>query len=109
MSARSNYSLWTKGASTAGCVYVKVTRRHLTIKCHWFLDWLINGMGLDLNHVIPLTRVLSVKKTDKPHLIYKDTVFLEYRDDAGQRQSLELYMNKADEFLSSITPIANPT
>lgn len=63
------------------------------------MGWLINGMGLDLNHTIPRSRITSARKTGKPHLIYKDTLTITFRDQGGQEKSLELYMNRADDFL----------
>ena len=49
--AQSFKSVWTRLASTYGCIMVVLSRRTLTIKPHWFAKWLISPLGLDLKNI----------------------------------------------------------
>jgi hypothetical protein len=59
--AQSLRSVWTRLASTYGCIMIVLSRETLTIKPHWFARWLITLLRLDLFHNIPITNIVDVR------------------------------------------------
>lgn len=99
--AQSLKSVWTRLASTYGCIMVVLCRRTLTIKPHWFAIWLIRPLGLDLCHEIPITNIRGVRETGKWFSYGK--VELNFETVEGKDRSIFLYMKKYREFVDEVT------
>ena len=95
--AQSLKSVWTRLASTYGCIMVVLSRRTLTIKPHWFAKWLISPLGLDLCHEIPITNIRGVTEMGKWFSYGK--VELHFETVEGKDQRILLYMKKYREFV----------
>jgi hypothetical protein len=95
--AQSLKSVWTRSASTYGCIMVVLSRETLTIKPHWFAKWLIILLGLDLCHEIPLTNIRGVMEIGKWFSYGKVEVHFVTID--GENQRIVLYMKKYREFI----------
>jgi len=99
--AQSLKSVWTRLASTYGCIMVVLSRRTLTIKPHWFAKWLISPLGLDLCHEIPITNIRGVMEMGKWFSYGK--VELHFEKAEGKDQRILLYMKKYREFIDKVT------
>ncbi|OVE72482.1 hypothetical protein BVX93_02150, partial [bacterium B13(2017)] len=60
VAAASLKNFWTKLASTPYCMQFILSKNHLIIKPRWFIGWLIKILFLDLYHVIPNEKVISL-------------------------------------------------
>ena len=99
--AQSLKSIWTRLASTYGCIMVVLSRRTLTIKPHWFAKWLIILLGLDLCHEIPINNIRGVTEMGKWFSYGK--VELHFETVPGEDQRILLYMKKYREFIDKAT------
>lgn len=98
--AQSLKSVWTRLASTYGCIMVVLSRRTLTIKPHWFANWLISLLRLDLSHEIPITNIKGVTEMGKWFSYGK--VELHFVTIEGENQRILLYMKKYREFIDTV-------
>jgi hypothetical protein len=95
--AQSLKSVWTRLASTYGCIMVVLSREILTIKPHWFAKWLISPLGLDLFHKIPITKIRGVRELGKWFSYGKVEVHFKTVD--GEDRRILLDMKKYREFV----------
>ena len=95
--AQSLKNAWTRLASTYGCIMVVLSRENLVIRPHWFARWLINLLGLDLNHEIPITNIRGVMQIGKWFNYGK--VELCFETFEGEDRKILLYMKKYHEFI----------
>ena len=103
--AQSLKSVWTRLASTYGCIMIVLSRKNLVIKPHWFAKWLINLFGLDLTHEIPIKNIRSVVEIGKWFSYGK--VELRFETLEGEDRRIWLYMKKYCEFVDKITNAVN--
>ena len=103
--AQSMKSVWTRLASTYGCIMVVLSRRTLTIKPHWFAKWVIGLLALDLSHEIPVTNVKSVTKKGKWFRYGK--IELEFVTIYGESRRILLYLKKYNEFVDKTKDAMN--
>ena len=99
--AQSLKSAWTRLASTYGCIMVVLSRKKLMIKPHWYAKWLINLLGLDLSHEIPITNLRGVMEMGKWFSYGK--VELRFETLEGEDRRILLYMKKYREFIDKAT------
>ena len=99
--AQSMKSVWTRLASTYGCIMVVLCRRTLTIKPHLFAKWLIRPLGLDLCHEIPITNIIGVTEVGKWFSYGK--VELHFETVEGKDRRILLYIKKYREFVDKVT------
>ena len=99
--AQSLKSVWTRLASTYGCMMIVLSRKTLTIKPHWFANWLISLLHLDLRHEIPLASIGSVKEIGTWYKYGK--VELNFRTLDGKDQKILLYMKRSREFVAQLS------
>ncbi len=97
--AQSLKSAWTRLASTYGCIMVVLYSETLTIKPHWFAEWLISLLRLDLCHEIPITNIRGVTEMGKWFSFGK--VELHFVTIDGDNQRILLYMKKYREFIDT--------
>ena len=97
--AQSLKSVWTRLASTYGCIMVVLSRETLAIRPHWFAKWLISLLGLDLCHEIPVTSIRGVTEMGKWFSYGK--VELHFVTIDGDDQRILLYMKKYREFIDT--------
>jgi hypothetical protein len=100
VAAQSLKSVWTRAASTYGCIMVVLSRETLTIRPHWFAKWAISLLGLDLCHEIPITNIRNVTETGKWFRYGK--VELHFVTMDGDDQNILLYMKKYREFIDTV-------
>ena len=103
--AQSLKSVWTRLASTYGCIMVVLSRKKLMIKPHWFVKWLINLLGLDLTHEVPIKNIRGVVEMGKWFSYGK--VELRFETPAGEDRRIWLYMKKYREFIDKVTSAVN--
>jgi len=97
--AQSLKSVWTRLASTYGCIIVVLSRETLTIKPHWFAKWLISLLGLDLCHEIPIANIRGVTEMGKWFSYGK--VELHFVTIDGENRRILLYMKKYRQFIDT--------
>jgi len=98
--AQSLKNAWTRLASTYGCIMVVLYRKKLMIKPHWYAKWLINLLGLDLSHEIPITHIKGVMEVGKRFSYGKLEV--RFNTVTGEDRSILLYMKKDSEFIDKV-------
>ena len=98
--AQSLKSVWTRLASTYGCMMIVLTPNMLIIKPHWFAKWLLSLLHLDLCHEIPITRIRGV--TEKGKWSGYGKVELHFQTVEGKDQNLLLYMKQYHDFIDKI-------
>ncbi len=98
--AQSLKSVWSRLASTYGCIMVVLSRETLTIKPHWFAKWLIILLGLDLCHEIPIANIISLREIGKWFRYGK--VELHFVTVEGENRRILLYMKKYREFIDTM-------
>jgi hypothetical protein len=98
--AQSLKNVWTRLASTYGCIMVVLCRETLTIKPHWFAKWLVSLLGLDLCHEIPITNIRGVTEMGKWFSYGKIELYFMTID--GENQRILLYMKKYREFIDTV-------
>ena len=98
--AQSLKSAWTRLASTYGCMMVVLYRKKLMIKPHWYVNWLIGLLFLDLSHEIPITHIKGVMAAGKWFSYGK--VEVRFNTAEGEDRSILLYMKKYSEFIDKI-------
>ena len=103
--AQSLKNVWTRLASTYGCIMVILSRKNLVIKPHWFARWLINLLGLDLNHEIPITNIRGVVEMGK--WFSYGIVELRFKTVGGEDRKILLYMKKYREFVDKAAKALN--
>ena len=103
--AQSLKSFWTRLASTYGCIMVVLSREKLMIKPHWYVKWLINLLGLDLCHEIPIANIRGVVEMGKWFSYGK--VELRFETVEGEDRRILLYMKKYCEFIDKATKAIN--
>ena len=103
--AQSFKNVWTRLASTYGCIMVVLSRKNLVIRPHWFARWLICLLGLDLNHEIPITNIRGVMEMGKWFNYGK--VELRFETVEGEDRKILLYMKKYSEFIDKATKVIN--
>ena len=103
--AQSFKNVWTRFASTYGCIMIILSRRNLVIKPHWFARWLINLLGLDLSHEIPITDIRKVVEMGKWFNYGK--VELQFETVGGDDRKILLYLKKYREFIDKATKAIN--
>ena len=99
--AQSLKSVWTRLASTYGCMMIVLSSQSLTIKPHWFAKWLIRLLQLDLCHEIPITRITDVKEIGRWYSYGK--VELAFQTMDGKDQKILLYMKKSRKFVETVS------
>jgi len=99
--AQSLKSVWTRLASTYGCMMIVLSRKRLMIKPHWFAKWLISLLHLDLCHEIPISNIKGVMEMGKWSSYGK--VELHFQTVGGKDQIILLYMKKYREFVDKVT------
>jgi hypothetical protein len=99
--SQSLKSVWTRLASTYGCMMIVLSRRTLTIKPHWFAKWLISLLHLDLCHEIPIASIRGVKEIGRWSSYGK--VELHFQTLEGKDQKMLLYMKKSREFVEKLS------
>jgi hypothetical protein len=99
--AQSLKNVWTRLASTYGCMMIVLSGKRLMIKPHWFAKWLISLLQLDLCHEIPLTRIRGVKETGR--WLNYGKVELLFQTVEGKDQKILLYMKKSREFVEKVS------
>ena len=99
--AQSLKSVWTRLASTYGCMMIVLSNATLTIKPHWFAKWLISLLHLDLYHEIPIASIRGVKQIGKWSSYGK--VELHFQTLDGRDQQILLYMKKSREFVEKLS------
>ena len=98
--AQSLKNVWTRLASTYGCIMVVLSRETLTIKPHWFAKWLISLLCLDLYHEIPITNIRGATEMGKWFSYGK--VELHFVTIDGESRRILLYMKKYREFIDTV-------
>ena len=104
--AQSFKNVWTRLASTYGCIMVVLSRKNLVIRPHWFARWLINLLGLDLSHEIPITDISDVVEVGKWFNYGK--VELQFKTVGGEDRKILLYLKKYREFVDRTTKAISP-
>ena len=99
--AQSLKNVWTRLASTYGCMMIVLSRKTLMIKPHWFAKWLISLLHLDLCHEIPITRIRGVKEIGRWSSYGK--VELHFQTVEDKDQKILLYMKKSREFVEKVS------
>jgi len=99
--AQSLKSVWTRLASTYGCMMIVLSRKTLTIKPHWFAKWLISLLHLDLCHEIPMASIRGVKEIGRWSSY--GNVELHFQALEGKDQEILLYMKKSREFVEEVS------
>lgn len=103
--AQSLKNVWTRLASTYGCIKIVLSTETLAIIPHWFSKWLICVLRLDLYHEIPIKNIEGVMKIGKWFNYGK--VELCFRTETGKEEKLLLYMKKYQEFVDQVTSVMN--
>jgi hypothetical protein len=103
--AQSLKSVWTRLASTYGCIMVVLSPKKLMVKPHWYAKWLISLLGLDLSHEIPITNIRGAKEAGKWFSYGK--VELRFETVEGEDRRILLYMKKYREFIDKATNAIN--
>lgn len=101
--AQSLNSAWTRLASTYGCMMIVLSRTTLIIKPHWFAEWLIRLLHLDLCHEIPVASIKGVVEIGKWSSYGK--VELHFQTVDGKDRRILLYMKKSRDFVEKVTDI----
>lgn len=104
--AQSLKSVWTRMASTYGCIMVVLSRKTLTIKPHWFAKLMINLLCLDLCHEIPITNIRAVTEMGKWFSYGK--VELHFVTINGENRKILLYMKKYYQFIDMVKTAMRP-
>ena len=99
--AQSLKNVWTRLASTYGCIMVVLSRKSLVIKPHWFARWLITLLCLDLNHEIPISNIRGVMETGK--WFNHGKVELRFKTVGGEERKIWLYLKKYRKFIDQVT------
>ncbi len=99
--AQSLKNVWTRLASTYGCMKIVLSRKTLVIKPHWFVKWLISLLHLDLCHEIPIASIRGVTEVGKWFSYGK--VELHFRTVEGKNRKILLYLKKHREFVAKVT------
>ena len=103
--AQSLRSVWTRLASTYGCIMIVLSRKKLMIRPHWYAKWLISLLGLDLSHDIPIHRIRGIMELGKWFSYGK--VELRFEKAGGEERSILLYMGRYREFVDKTTNAIN--
>jgi hypothetical protein len=103
--AQSLKNVWTRLASTYGCIMIVLSRETLTIKPHWFAKWLISLLGLDLSHEIPITNIGGATEMGRGFNYGK--VELHFVTANGENRRILLFMKKYREFLDTLKNVMN--
>ncbi len=98
--AQSLKSVWTRLASTYGCMMIVLSRSTLIIKPHWYARWLIYLLALDLHHEIPIANIKDVSEAGEWHNYSK--VELRFISVKGEDKKVLLYMKKSREFIGML-------
>ena len=93
-------STWTRLASTHGCMLVVLSPEILTIKPHWFARWMINVLGLDLNHEIPIDNIYRARELDR--WFSRGKVEVRFVTPEGDKRSVLLYLKNLGEFVDAV-------
>ncbi len=99
--AQSLKSAWSRLASTYGCMMIVLSREILIIKPHWFVNWLISLLHLDLCHEIPIASIRGVMEAGKWFSYGK--VELHFQTVEGKDRKILLYLKKHREFVAKVT------
>lgn len=99
--AQSLKNVWTRLASTYGCIMVVMSQKKLIIKPHWYARWLIKLLCLDLNHEIPITNIRGVTEMGK--WFSHGKVELRFDTVGGEERKVLLYLKKYREFIDRTT------
>jgi len=102
--AQSQKNLWTRMASTYGCMQICLTREHLIIKPRWFIGWLIKLLGLDLFHVVPTSRIQKVERSGR--WFNAEKILVSFKKNGSEHKIL-LYLKKHKAFLDQIKQISS--
>jgi hypothetical protein len=101
--AQSMRSGWTRMASTYGCINVALTEDSLWIKPHWFADWMIRLLRLDLHHEIPIGKISVVKAKGK--WFGYGIVEIGFTAGDSKTAALLLYLKKEKEFIQKVNEL----
>lgn len=98
--AQSHKNWWTKSVNTWKCVMVNLSSQHLQVKLHGLFGLLVKPFGADIEHTIPLDRILTCEKKRK--ILGYDEIPVVFKLPDGNRRELRLYLKRGDEFLNLI-------
>jgi hypothetical protein len=98
--AQSLKNVWTRLASTYGCIMVVMSRKKLIVKPHWYASWLIKLFCLDLNHEIPITNIRRV--AEMGNWFNHGKVELRFDTAGGEERKILLYLKKYREFVDKL-------
>ena len=99
--AQSLKNVWTRMASTYGCMMIVLSPSTLVIEPHWFAKWLISLLRLDLCHDIPITKIRNVREMGKWFNYGK--VEVHFENFKGEDQKILLYMRNDRELVELIS------
>ena len=95
--AQSLKNLWTRLASTYGCIRVVLSADTLTIQPHWYAGWILWALRLDLYHFISINKVVDVREVGR--WFNRGKVEVRFRAPDGNVQIIWLYLKKDHEFM----------
>lgn len=104
VAAKSLKNIWTRMASTYGCIRVALTDRHLIVEPQGLGGLLVKMSNLDLEHRIPVREVTSVEKRRKSFGLTEVEVAFGRPD--GSPGRLLLYLRNPEEFIARLKPMA---
>ncbi|MBU1137765.1 MAG: hypothetical protein KKA76_02195 [Proteobacteria bacterium] len=99
--AQSLKSVWTRLASTYGCMMIVLSSTTLTIKSHWFAKWAIRLFQLDLFHEIATKNITDFVEKGKWSKYGK--VELHFQTVEGKDFKIFLYKKKFRDFFDKAT------
>jgi hypothetical protein len=96
-SGSSAWNLLTKLGGAHNCLRLVVTEHFLWITS-WF-PFVLLAYLYDLEHVVPLERILSVRRS---RFLWMETLILTYGDERGISRSLRLAPKHQDRFIDAL-------
>ncbi len=93
--AQSLKNIWTRLASTYGCIRVMLSADTLTIKPHWYAGWILWILCLDLFHQIDLNKIVEVREIGR--WFNRGKVEVRYKTPEGNNRIIWLYLKKDHE------------
>jgi hypothetical protein len=98
--AQSLKNLWTRLASTYGCIRVVLSAETLFIKPHWYAGWLLWVLRLDLDHAIGIARIVNIRELGM--WFNRGKIEVHFRTSDGNDRILLLYLKKYLEFRRAV-------
>jgi hypothetical protein len=101
--AKSLRSWWTRMAATYQCIDVQLTRSHLAVTPRRLVGWVIDLLGFDLRHRVPVERIVAVR--DEGEWLGHRKVSLTFERHGG-RGELLLYLRRGGELIAALGEMA---